>query len=230
MAGLKTVCDYLTDILCDLPGILEDVDALSMPGGLRKSTIPPLQARIITCIATLNDWWRSWLKQKRQMCFEVPVNPTFVRITDTSGPLFTTVLEFSDFWTAYELCAQNLARILLVQSLDSLSKASSELKPSGALLDESNGSPLLGISSDVTRLAHEILRCVDFCQSDMYKDTGTFCVLLPMKIAYQTLDQDSREAQWLWKRSADQLTSLNGFKIGRDILRSFSQRSITNEY
>ena len=205
---------------------MEDVDILSSkksPGsynGQIDVEAANLRTRILASVITLNKWWREWLEERSYNCVEIPVDMTTPNTADMDGPLFSHILMFSDFWTAFEVCGHNTARILLLQMLRSIPDSSSHWRTLGALLDETNISPLLGISSDITGLAHEILRCMDFCQAEQHKATGTFCVLLPTRVAYQSLNKDSREARWLWRRSADQLINLNGFEIGREILRN----------
>lgn len=56
---------------------------------------------------------------------------------------------------------------------------------------------MLGISSDKTALAHELLRVFDFCYEKSGGFMGTFCVVTVLDEAYGALKKGSREANWV---------------------------------
>lgn len=185
--GSKMPAEYLIDLLSDIAGILADL-----------SIIPPseLRSTLEHAFEYLNAWWREWISNHPHACEEYPANPTCTTTHDSRGLMFPTLLRYSTIWHAHAISLHATARLLLLHIWTrALPQATRDL--SDVVLDEPNSSPLLGISSKVTGLAHEVIRSIDYCQEQSRRFVGTFCVILPQDIAYGSLDPASREARAL---------------------------------
>ncbi len=76
--------------------------------------------------------------------------------------------------------------------------------------DEIDQGPLLGISPDTKRLAHEILRSMKYCYDKSQHFMGTFTCVFIFDVAYSCLDEDSREVTWLRATTLSQRSSVQG--------------------
>ena len=216
---LKEPFDYLCDIICDVAGLLEDTDSACMKysGTLGVNRIA-VRDKAMRCLDHLNDWWKTSLNQSLGTCYERPSDPQSPFSSDENGLLFESVLEFGEFWSCYMLMFHNAARILLLQALEQLSSGLS-MNELERPLEESNSSPLLGISTNCKSLAMEILRCIECSEARSKRTMGSFCVLTPLSIAYTCLEKDSREMRWLLSSRPEQMSNLSGFQVGRHLLR-----------
>jgi hypothetical protein len=96
--GSKTTFDYLMDILCDIPGLLEDVDGLSsLLQGVEEATILDTKMKVLGCLEQLNLWWRGWASRNPHGCHEYTSENAMVTVDD-QGPLYPTLLRFNSFW------------------------------------------------------------------------------------------------------------------------------------
>ena len=218
----KNLIDFLLDIVCDIAGLLEETDTFlssrSYPLGYSQEALPSirLQERAFACLDSANTWWHKWENSKYSTCSEVTPGSS-TSTADKDRPLYLTLLWFDNIWGAFMLALHNAGRIMIIQLLEALQI---DLMSTVAVLDEYNFSPLLGISSDKRGLANEICRCVEYCQLKSRKYIGTFCLLFPLKVAYECLESQSRAGKWLWNKGTSDLANVSGFEIGRDILKS----------
>lgn len=154
----------------------------------------------------LNCWWRRWILLNPKVCREVKPNPKSTVTADADGPLFATVLQFTKLWDAYTLCSYDCARLFLLHLLRSLAPAHEDFLKAGAypdsvILDEPNNSPLLGITSDMTGLGHEIIRSFAYCYASSGGFMGSFVVVTVLDGAFGALMPGSREANWVLEMS-----------------------------
>jgi hypothetical protein len=157
--------------------------------------------RTRSMLKQLNDWWRDWSKTYPQACktFVPDLKTTITK--DSEGLIFPSLLQYDSIWTAHTVCLYDTARILLLYIW---SKFAPHLDhdEQALILDEPNNTPLLGITSDMTGLAHEIIRTSEYCHEPSHRFVGTFCVVLPQDTAYACLCPESREARFLARQGA----------------------------
>lgn len=65
-------------------------------------------------------------------------------------------------------------------------------------------------------IATEICRSADYHLLEKQSGAGTFCVLFPLRVAYQEFDDGAREKVWL-ERLMKRIAELSGWEIGRNI-------------
>lgn len=193
--GTKMPAEYILDILSDVAGVLADSDRYSSLDHAGEDI--ELSRRTQLLIEALNAWWRYWVDKHPAACQEHFPSLESTSTRDSEGLLFPSLLRFSDVWDAHAVCLYNIARILLLHIWINLPQQS--VPDATFLLDEANDTPLLGISSDIKGLAHEIVRAYEYCHDDSRRFVGTFCIILPQDIAYECLDPNSREARFLFE-------------------------------
>ena len=213
----KDAFDYLMDIICDVPSIVEDTDLLShsssnMEGLRGEALFLDIAHRMDQALSELDAWWRGWATKNLDRVVERQPNSTDRVSYDEEGPLFHTVLFYESYWECYVTIFHNAVRVILLgiwQQLCNMSYAESH--PVKTPNHEVNPLPLLGVSIDKRGLALEIFRSLEFCEHQSKKFMGTFCILFPILYAQQCLDPTSREGRWLLSLSTRSLVSFKAF-------------------
>lgn len=208
-----------------------------------------IKNRVFASLRDLNFWWKAWLQNSPDPCQEYPVEPENSFSKDATGTVFETLLQFSRLAAAYTLCTYNATRILLLRILLRISQAeeqtvyhmgyysAAELN----LLEEPNDkkTPLLGVSSNIEGLAHEIFRAIEYVHHQTQDFMTSFANFYLLDIAYSALDPRSREAKWfrsklsLPMRSGDEklpnMTTPPSSRFSQTILPScrFAQNLLT---
>lgn len=210
--GSKTPTDLLQDIMCDIPGILQDQGeaALWHPSDPRKEEFTfVFIPRMLSILEVLYSWRWNWESQFPNSTFiTTPIDYI------SSGPIslppspFKSVIWFQDPHRAVELIVYNAILLILIRAL----------QIAGADLDniqlEGFSDPLLPMQGNRNDIAIEICRMVDY-HIHCLRSTGAFMLLFPLNVAYLHLDRESTEARgWLEKVIAD-LADSHGFEVGR---------------
>jgi hypothetical protein len=199
----KEPMDYLIDILCDTASHLAEINE---PNGMHLWQIFELKRRVVASLEELNCWWKAWLQSNPTPCREVSPDPKDTTTKDASGFVFSTVLQYNDLWTPYSVCTYDATRILLLQILQRISQVEDQAsyppnwntshEPSPQ--EEVNGkTPLLGLSSDIVGLSHEIFRSIEYLNRQAQQYMINMSGLFIFDVAYSALATDSREARWL---------------------------------
>jgi len=194
----KMPADYLIDILCDTAGILADV---LQHGPAGSSECSGHRREIEGLLDHLNDWWREWSSTHSQSCQAVSPDPSITITKDSAGLIFPTLLWYDSIWTAQTVCLYDTARIILLTMWEILLRGLN-VPLEVPMPTEPNDTPLLGISSDITGLAHEIIRSLEYCHEESWRFIGTFCVILPQDVAYSCLRPESREKKFLARQGS----------------------------
>ncbi|KAG4436917.1 hypothetical protein IFR05_007605 [Cadophora sp. M221] len=193
----KSEIDYLVDIGADISQYNSDFQGLV---GYHSQEPKYLQLvdQVANSIEELNTWWRKWETEHPYAATEV---------TSTANtPLFPTILEYNTLWEAFTICFHNAIRILLLQLWDVL-KPFSTFHP--VTLNEQNFTALLGISSDIRRLACEILRSLRYSYRMSRRFVYTFSFLVISDVTYGCFDRESSEARWISEHGWAELQSLD---------------------
>lgn len=218
--GSKTPILFLQDILCSVPGLMEDAATLQNLNLIPKQFLvlhQMLSDKIEAHLAELYAWRAAWEEANPHSCYEVP-NPT---ILEDQEPLFPTTLHFRTLTTANEVTTYN-AILLLLYRLGfeiigpSFNVNSSSLLPISFRMVSNNPLYLPGHAPSSQAIATEICRSAEYHLLGNQSSAGAFFLLFPLRVAYQAFDDSAREKLWLvalMKRVAE----LSGWEIGRNI-------------
>ncbi|RDW62344.1 hypothetical protein BP6252_11777 [Coleophoma cylindrospora] len=207
----KQPIDYLLDILCDISGLIEDIDRAERVGRAYEENLDQL---IIQSFRDINKWWQQWEAHIADSCEEVTTDPKSTIMVDEDGILFPTLFEYKNFFTAYTTCIYNAVRIQLLLLWEILTRAAPHTAEPQLGLDEPNNTPLLGITSDARGLAREIFQSLEYCHLQSKHHFGTFCLLFPVDFAYGSLGLNSRESRWLLGNNATEFARFGGYEPG----------------
>ncbi|KAK4867049.1 hypothetical protein LT330_007790 [Penicillium expansum] len=210
--GSKTPTDLLQDIMCDIPGILQDLSeaVLCHPCDPRKEEFTlEFIPRALSTLEALHSWRWNWESQFPNSTFiTTPIE--YISSDSISLPPspFKSVIWFQHPHRGVELIVYNAIRLILMQAL----------QIAGADLDniqvEDFSDPLLPMQGNRNDIAIEICRTVDY-HLQYLKSTGAFMLLFPLNVAYVHLDRKSTEIRgWLERVMADVADS-HGLEVGR---------------
>ena len=214
----KEPFDYLIDIGCSIPGMLEDIDNLSQDCNAtdridREELFLGLVRRSNQAFDELDAWWRSWATMHLDSCTKKSPDPKTKLSFDEGGPVFDSVLHFQSYWDCYVTIFHNALRIILLSVWEQYCQLRyAERHSIRSPNDETNPLPLLGISTDREGLALEIFRCIEFCESLTRNFMGNSCILFPIYYAQQNVNLISREGRWVLSLPKRRLESFKTFE------------------
>lgn len=207
----KTSSDLLDDILCDIPGILEDLSAAlsqhpNVPGNTEFTTwyIP----RVLSTLEALYSWRWTWeLEFPNSTFITTPVHSDSIQSLPPSP--FKSIIWFSNPHRATELILYNAMRLILTRSLEIAG-----LRQDTNQQQEVND-PLLPMEGNRHEIATEICRMADYHLSCFRRNSGAFMLVFPLNVAYLHLDPSATEIRsWLQSVMAV-IADSHGLEIGR---------------
>ncbi|CAG8936161.1 unnamed protein product [Penicillium salamii] len=208
----KTPTDTLHDVLCDIPGILEDLSgALSwtpnVPGNIEFTSwfIP----QVLSTLESLYSWRWDWQSRFPNSTFiTTPVEYGIDTISLPPSP-FKSIIWFSDPNRATELIVYNALRLMLTRTLQIVGVQQEDIQLQGA------SDPLLPMEGNRNDIATEICRMVSYHLSCFRRSSGAFNLVFPLNVAYLHLDPNSTAIRsWLESVMAV-IADSHGFEIGR---------------
>ena len=222
---------YLQDILCDIPGFLEDsqiMHDLSSSAEDITALQRSLRGKLNASLHSLYRLRQRWEHEFPQACYELwPSTSETLCVDDEGCPLFSSVFHFWSIDRANEIGLYDATLLLLLNLLQSLDLHTGR-EPSqngdncGPISFCPPTNPLLlpgqGTHTDV---ALEICRLVDYLLLGKQHNTGALVLLFPLKMAHRSFDRNSREAAWL-SRIMQRIADVNGFEMGRHVLSDVS--------
>ncbi|KAI4150716.1 MAG: hypothetical protein LQ340_003941 [Diploschistes diacapsis] len=115
----KDPFDYLLDIGCAVPGMLEDNDRFSqsltnLQSFPQQDLLQNLKDRVTRAFDELDAWWRGWASSNLDSCLEKFPDVSSRISFDEHGLLFDSVLWFESYWACYVTIFHNALRIILL--------------------------------------------------------------------------------------------------------------------
>lgn len=209
--GSKTPIDYLHDVFCDVPGLLEDLDQViawdpDMPG--RDEFLGQVRQNTLSTLEILYFWRCKWQEDNPDTAFFIPSSNSG---SDGLPPSpFQTVIWFTDPYRANELIVYDSVLLIVLKAAEGLGLNLGESRSSMKNWNDS----LLPIQSNRKEIAIEVCRTVDYHLQCVQRSSGAFMLLFPLNVAYRNLEPDSDEAKWMEKIMAV-TADIHGFEIGR---------------
>ncbi|CEJ89978.1 hypothetical protein VHEMI05791 [[Torrubiella] hemipterigena] len=219
----RTIISRTTDILCDVPGLMEDADAIIQAEEQGLNTEADkllLQDNLLQRIQRLADLVWQWDLSNPLACWEAPIDSSTSFSLDESGqPLFDTVYHFDDVERAIDVLNLNVVRLLLYGACDKAGLLDSYVSTIvGSQYDGPHANPLL-LPGQGDRISHslEICLCVDFLLSNPRQSRGALVLLFPLRVAWTYLGPLPAVSRWVGKVLM-QLSTSQGLRIGEHVL------------
>ncbi|CAJ0546980.1 Ff.00g016070.m01.CDS01 [Fusarium sp. VM40] len=222
----KTIAESLQDILCDVPGLMEDVDVLL---NLQQCGMPVHQiaSKLQSCFEELDVLRISWNYIHADSCWEVTsISISCTEVFEDRDPHFETMLVFSSLERAIEFVYFNTSYLLLHSMLRQLRSAKD---PDALSLDLVSFPDDIGCGKyTLTFRSHDdrhenalaICRCVGYMINSNRGASGAFNLLFPLKVAYNHLAQFPNTQKWI-ADIMERISSTKGLFIGTQILSHY---------
>ena len=212
----KDTMSYLQDIMCDLPGLMDEAVNIQSPslGVVQKAiSYEALSRNILDHIDQLYQWRRRWEDEYPNAYYEVAAQPHL-----DVQPLFPTMLRFSNIRQADEIVLYNTALILLLRL--GAKVMGPAFDTSTAIfnlpaIDSLGSLSQPGETEIVQTVATEICKCVGYYLLD-YRNRAGVSLLISLRVAHTAFLPTSGPAKWI-DTLMTRIAELNGFTISKRV-------------
>jgi hypothetical protein len=218
----KTIGDFVQDILCDIPGLMEDVDDLANQIG--NSVLASLLIQKLQFTFEQLDALRtSWNFMYPDACWRAGKLST--EATEVLVDIFDKVLCFSDLERAIEFVYFNTTHLILHSLLRQLRSSTKGYVFDAGLSPQEISSqevPILVFWNHDNRHqnALAICKCVDYMMQNHRQASGAFNLLFPLKVAYNHLSNFSIMQTWI-AGVMEKISTTKGLFISAEILKKY---------
>ncbi|CZR65851.1 uncharacterized protein PAC_15751 [Phialocephala subalpina] len=217
----KTRAQFLHDILCDMPGLMEDAAMLQssrLSGEEFTVHRVLLSENITSTLKTLYEWRVSWQHRCPNSCWEILSNEV---CASTAEPtlLFPVVFDFASLTHANEITLYNAILLLLLRlSFQVISPNFDPSLPAFHLPQDLDYGPLFppGLAPNAQAVAIEICKSVEYHLAKERRRAGAFFLLFPLRVAWQAFDPADKEALWL-QGVMSMIADSTGFEVSRGL-------------
>jgi hypothetical protein len=219
----KISITYLHEILSDVPGLMEDADTIQEGSDMASEDVLARRNLVLQNLTslwtTLYDWRVSWQLQNPASSWEVPST------TDQSP--FPVVLHFSSLIHANEITLYNAILLLLFRiGFQVVGSAFNPLFSTLHLPQDIDYRPRLlsGSTLNNRAVAIEICKSVEYYLHKERRGGGTFFLLFPLRLAWQTFKPSSTEATWI-QGIMEMVADSTAIEISRGLTRDLINAS-----
>lgn len=212
----KTSASHLHDILCDLPGLIEDIDNIQF-FDTAATDLPDhhdLVVQELTSLwTTLYKWRASWQIQNPTTSWVIP--------SETDQSPFPMVLQFSSLIHAIEINLYNAILLLLFKiGFQIFGPSFKPLYFSLQIPTDIDYHPHIPPSAtlNVQIVAIEICKSVEYYLHEDRRTGGALFLLFPLRLAWQTFEQSSAEATWI-QGVMEMIADSTAIEISRGLTR-----------
>ncbi|KAM5386109.1 hypothetical protein AU210_014088 [Fusarium oxysporum f. sp. radicis-cucumerinum] len=218
----KTIGDFLQDILCDIPGMMEDVDNLFDANSCQVSA-NFISQKLQASFERLNSLRISWNFMHPHSCWRQ-------KMMCESSELYHDTLEqflyFSDLERAIDFIYFNTTHLMLHSILGRLISL-----PNSCCVFDAGMSPDENHFQEASELvfwnhenryrnAQAICQCVDYMLQNEGGASGAFNLLFPLKVAYNHLSGSRIMQKWV-AGVMEKISTTKGLFIGMQILEKY---------
>ena len=205
----KDAVDYLLDVFCDVPGILEDMKLLQdtpIAQGDLSTIWRAVGLRLKSCMESLYRWRAKWELDFSNTCYPIgldslrDLNAIWLEIYPLSTAIF-----FAKPTHATGLCLYNSMLVLFHRALAKLPSsivpiATPNVPPLGNYCRGSNPRVLLAPGDGLVEdIICEICRIVYYQLLSYSTSSAALRLMFPLQVAYRNIDPRSDIAEWLSK-------------------------------
>ncbi|KAJ5370292.1 uncharacterized protein N7496_006384, partial [Penicillium cataractarum] len=207
----KTPSEELQDLLCDLPGYLEDIDKIftwNPKKSGKEELAKDLCSRVLTTLEALYAWRWDWEQKFPNSTYLISPRDLDVSSIRLPPSPFESIIWFTSPHRAAELMTYNAIRLITTRTLEmfGIDMPSSDIFISDPLL------PMEGTRHDV---AVEICRMTEYHLHAFSQSSGAFMLIFPLNVAHLHLNEDKgRIKPWL-EAVMSVVADLHGFELGR---------------
>lgn len=209
----KSPLEELQDLLCDLPGYLEEIDKLCAwnpnKSGREKSA-KAFCSRVFTTLEALYCWRWDWERKFSNSTYLI--SPRDLDATSTLLPPspFENIIWFTSPHRAAELMTYNAIRLITTRALE-MFDVRVDMPSSNILISD----PLLPMEGNRHDVAVEICRMTEYHLHAFSQSSGAFMLIFPLNVAYLHLNADNGQIKPWLEAVMSVVADLHGFELGR---------------
>ena len=187
---------------------------------LHVSLCSNLKARLGDAFA----WRWQWEIENPYACYELvtdSMSSISIDVVERTA-LFPTIIYYKDLNAANEITLYNCLLLLLYKLGEVLPGFKALLAYTASDnpgISRTNPIMLPEEAATSRALAVEICRSVEFHLLDIHASSGSFFLLLPLRVAAQAFEADSRERKWISWVCA-KIADINAFEISRNLTKA----------
>jgi hypothetical protein len=211
----RAMKSQLFDVLCGIPSLVADLATYESASLLGQDG---LRSKIVRILNSLFEWRWKWERMFGGCAYEVITDSNLrLNLDENDGPLFPTVLYFSDQLLASDVAHYDgaLAFVLRIAQ-DTLDDSWPSFVDAASSSNPTPVTSTLLLPPDVRSAAdavQELFRLVEFHLSGGKPISGdAFRLLFPLSLAGMGLPQDSHEARRI-RRIRHEIADISGFGL-----------------
>lgn len=223
----RTLSSLFCDVLCDISGLMEDVDTLLESEKLRRGVFEDrllVQNKILRSIGQLSELRWRWEATYPYACTEtLSTAQSYSSVDECGPPLFATCYEYADLERAADMLNYNAIRLMLYTLSDNVCLTDDVLfsSPEYTLRKGPPCNPLV-LPGQSDRLAHawEICRTAEYMlRRD--KSRAMLILLFPLRVAYTHVLAFPHVVTWIQRLLSS--SGSRGLKLGEHVLNMTSE-------
>jgi hypothetical protein len=221
----RTSKDRLTDILVDIPGLVEDCDNVFILEQKQSGPAISQRARITQktgeLMARLIEWRLGFEREFPNCCYEVNTDPGTSLSVDAKGVLFPTILHYRSLSEAADIMLYD-SSLLMLLNINQFTTGQAFVFDTKVTETVQRTNPLYlpGETSSFREIALEICRSIEYHMLPIHSNAGSFFTLFPARVAYFAMSRTSREAVWI-ESILQMVANISGFEVSKTILMEY---------
>jgi hypothetical protein len=208
----KTFISSITDRKADIPGLLEDTEAVQTGQRASQTDISILCSKIYAQLKELFCWRAAWEAEYPSCCWTVPVN-------NPETP-YSTAIHFSSMARAVEICHYNTV-LLMLYRMGRLLMGPDFYSTTIAMpipVTRTNAALLLPTDpKSVQDVGVEILRQFPYLLKDRGQHGGFFQTIFPLRSTFEVFRPGTKEWDYCQK-TFNVLADISGFEVARKMM------------
>ena len=210
----KTLVGQVQDIMCDIPGLLEDYDVLCATDTSSRDyriRLEKLTLDVNACLGLLSEWRVLWERIYPALSHE--------RVPSFTNSPFSTALYYQDLEAVNGLMIYNALYIRVSRLGIQLLGQHFDFQQAATLIEFQCTNPVLNSpGASLYDSAFEICRSAEYHLAPPHECAGAFFLLFPLRIAYDEFDSCSPVRTWI-ETFMEHIATRSGFSISRGILQ-----------
>lgn len=206
--------DKLHDFLCDLPGLLDDVDKIlawnaEEPG--KEDFRAAFYSRALAILKALYSWRWDWEQRfPNSTSLISPADIDSERSQPQPPSPFKSIIWFFNPDRAAELMNYNAIRLIATKALETVG-----LQMNTPTTNIPVSDPLLPIEGTRHDVAIEICRMADYHLHSFRQSSGASMLIFPLNVAHLHLNDESGQIKRWLEAVLSVVADLHGFELGR---------------
>lgn len=208
----KTLLSIITDRKCDIPGLLEDMEAMRTGERASQTDIATLCEKVHAQLYDLFVWRATWEAENPLCCWPVPVDHPEIP--------FSSALYFTSMARAVEICHYDTVLLMLFRMGRILMGPDFSCTALAMSIPIVRTNPALQLPTDmlsVHDVGVEVLRQIPFLLSDSSQHGGYFQAIFPLRSTFEIFKPGSKEWDYC-QQMFNKLADHSGFEVARRMM------------